>query len=106
MMAPSCDAVVFSNWIPRVLGKPEGDGEGMKNFAITGVAGYITPRHLRAILRGNGFAIADARPSIGAVCRIRNFRTLQGGARGPIHPIALGKPLVLPGFGRTPGNVE
>ena len=58
----------------------------------------------REILRGNGFGIADARPSIDAVYQIRNAHPVQAGARGPVHPLVLGKRLAVPDSGRTPGN--
>ena len=68
----------------------------MKNFALLGAAGYIAPRHLKAIkdtdiefsdgftelhtesykniLDGNGFGLADARPSVEIAHSIRNSK--------------------------------
>ena len=58
----------------------------------------------REILHGNGFGIADARPSIDAVYQIRNAHPVQAGARGPVHPFVLGKRLIVPDPGKAQGN--
>jgi hypothetical protein len=79
----------------------------LRNFAITGAAGYVAPRHLRAIhdagnrlvaavdprdavgvldshFAGGGFGIGDAHPAIEAVYNIRNARAVEPG--GHAHP--------------------